>query len=86
MNTILIWDQFGDKPITFAVLDGDQERFADTYINSYTEIEDQQTRQDELYAMVYREDGTYAIDMVDSFPHEAYCYGQTRVIKVGFVP
>jgi hypothetical protein len=76
--------------VTFAVLDGDYRHLNGVYINMVVpEDEDEaghNKKQDELNELVYNQkDGSYKIEMLDTFPTEAVREG-AEVIVAGFLP
>lgn len=80
MKTVLIYDQFGQEPIKFAVLDGDYSRFNGAYVNSCD------GNGDELGDLLYPDDtGVCAVEFVDAFPVDAVKEGAI-VVVCGFLP
>lgn len=83
MNTIIIWDTLGEEPIKFAVIEEDLFHLDKTYINNDDADE---TKLDELTALMFNANGTYKQHMSEEFPFDAYRPGETRVIVAGFIP
>lgn len=83
MKTVIIYNQFTEL-LSFIVLEGDHERLDGVVINS---CEVYQHLQDELYALLYNEQGefTQAASTFDKFPTEEVKNG-AKVIVCGFLP
>ncbi|ARK86085.1 hypothetical protein [Burkholderia pseudomallei] len=81
-KTVVIWDECGQSPISFCVLDGDYSELDGIYINNaHQEAEDQ----DRLNDLIYGEEGQMKNEMLDSFPIDAVKDGAI-VIVAGFLP
>lgn len=79
MNTIIIWDECGESPVTFIVLEGDYSHLNNKYINSA------EADSEELYELMYNVDGEFNQIQFDAFPLE--CVNKdTKVIVCGFIP
>lgn len=81
-NTIIIFNDY--EGVNFFVLEGDHSRFNGVLINAYDDAT--QDLQDELTDIVYNSEGVCIVDMLESFPHDAYTRGETVVIVAGFIP
>lgn len=84
MKTILIFDQCGDAPIQFAVLQGDYSRFSKVYIGTNSDDESEVALQDELYDLMYDSKGKLKVDMYQTFPINSFDLN-TAVVVCGFV-
>lgn len=83
-NTIIIWDQCGENPITFFWTEGDYSKLAGTYINS-GEDEDKEEALNVLLAWD-KGSGEPTLETFEYFPHNKYKAGETAIIVCGFVP
>lgn len=79
MNTIIIWDECGQCPITFIVVEGDYSHLDRIYINA-CEVDS-----DELYTLMYDEFEDLKQTRLDTFPIEAVTK-DTKIIVCGFIP
>ena len=84
MKTIVIWDNCGQSPITFFVVEGDYRHLDGVYINSDDATNEQL---DALNALIYQpnESGDYVHDALDRFPTDQFQPGDV-VIVAGFLP
>lgn len=82
MKTVLIFDQCGNEPIQFTVLDGDFKHLQGVYINDACNDE---ARQQELSDLLYNTQGEYRLHFEDTFPTDAVRNG-AEVIVAGFLP
>jgi hypothetical protein len=83
MNTIIIFDQCGEAPVLFFVVDGDYSYLSGVYINSVSEDDEAgiyEGLQDEL-SLIQEKYPAHA-----EFPHYNYIPGDTAVIVAGFLP
>jgi len=81
MKTIFIYDQCGQATVSFFVLEGDYRHLNNVYVNS---LEDED-KQQEILNLIYNEEGTVNVEMLQNFPVEEMrqpCY----VVVVGFLP
>jgi len=85
VKTVLIYDQCGEVPIKFAVLDGDFSHLDRIYINMATKDSTNRRRQDELSSLVYDKAGQTIMRFYDKFPYKAMG-PNTKVIVAGFLP
>ena len=90
MKTVLIFDQCGQEPIKFVVLDGDYERFSGVYINAVVEGTKKQRElgdklQEELGEVLYGTDSKFKISVSEEFPCDAVKEG-ALVVVCGFLP
>lgn len=83
MKTILIFDQCGDAPIQFFVLDGDYSRFNKVYIGTNSDDEEEVKLQDEVYDLLYNEKGRLKLDPYPNFPTNSFDHN-TAVVVCGF--
>lgn len=83
-KTVLIWDQIGEAPLHFIVLDGDYRHLDGIYINSSGSEEDER-KQDELSDLIYDSDGNHRQKWLDKFPVDVVGDGVV-VIVAGFLP
>lgn len=85
-KTVFIFDSCGERPICFYIKEGDYSHLNGVYVNTYTEDEKEQNKQDEVNLLFYTEDGTEKdIPKVDKFPVERID-GYTKVVVIGFLP
>lgn len=77
-QTVFIYDQFGEQPITFFVLDGDHRKYNNCYINSSAGDKG-------LSEFLYESDGTFKAKRLKKFPRKAVKRG-AHVIVCGFIP
>jgi hypothetical protein len=83
MNTIIIWDECGESPITFFSLEGDLSKFDKIYINSTNSDE---ALSAELSELLYDQDsGQIKEIQLDKFP-TADITKETKIIVAGFIP
>lgn len=82
-KTVIIWDEL-NADLFFFVIDGDQTKFNEVYINAVT---DEEELLDELNTLIYKDDnsGQFAHEPLDFFPVEAVRDG-AAVIVAGFLP
>lgn len=87
MNTIVIWDEVGEAPIQFFVLEGDFSRLDGIYINA---IKQKAALQKELLNLVYpislNASHITKIPMLKNFPYEYARENAFCVIICGFMP
>lgn len=95
MKTIVIWDTCGDNPISFFILEGNYAHLNNVYCNSFRESDEAYEAYnalvDELYSLVFAEDGAFRLEALDTFPIEVITdmYGKLNmatVIVAGCVP
>ena len=85
MKTIVIWDCCGEESIRFFIVNGNYSYLDRLYINTYYDDEEGQKLLDELNNLVFNEDGSYKVEMLETFPsHEVT--GGAAVIVAGFLP
>lgn len=83
MQTVLIYDQLFEKPISFRVVEGDYTHLNGAYIN-HMDLGD--SLSDELLSLLFKDDeGNMFDDFTDTFPVDAVNSG-AKVIVVGFLP
>lgn len=83
MKTVFIYDQFSEDSLKFFELDGDYSHLDRTYINA----DGDEDNIDELNKILFnQDDGSYIVDLSDTFPIQLDGYGYYHVIVVGFVP
>lgn len=82
MNTIFIYDQCGEGPIRFFVLDGDYSHLDGAYVNHFELAE---TVQEELCGILFNDEGEERHKMSDKFPLAAV-QEDTKVVIIGFLP
>ena len=82
MKTVLIYDQCGEAPVSFLVLEGDYTHYDKVFINS---TESDEKLQDKLSRLMYDKDGQLRHKMRSKFPHAAVRAG-AKVIVCGFIP
>lgn len=91
MKTVLIFDQL-DANLKFFVLEGDQTRFNNVYINQCFEEpkkaqKQREKLQDELLNLLYeKEGGEFKFPVTASFPTEVAREEGVVVIVAGFLP
>ena len=78
-QTVLIFDQYGEQPICFIVVDGDCRKYNGCYINTDHE------NSDDLGRFLYTEDGEFKHKKLKKFPRKAVKRG-AYVIVCGFIP
>lgn len=84
MKTILIYDQCGEAPVRFAVLDGDYSRLNRIYVNN---IRCDESLCDELSDLVHDKKGHEILHFTETFPKEVLlAHPDTKVIVAGFLP
>lgn len=76
MKTIIIWDQCGENPLSFFLVEGDLNHLNGTYLNSVDSDEDNEAQLLEI---------TEGAPALDSFPTEEVLKG-AQVIVCGFLP
>lgn len=81
-KTVIVWDELGQNPIKFAVVEKDLSHLNGVYLNS---IEDDPRKQDELTNLIYGYDGSTPTPLSQTFPVEAVIAGAI-VIVAGFLP
>ncbi len=81
-KTVMIFDQCGQEPIEFYVLDGDYTHLDGVYINS-TATKPKLDR--ELTKLMYDTEGKRKMKHLLTFPHKAVVNG-AKVIVCGFYP
>lgn len=87
MKTVMIWDECGQEPIRYVVLEGDFRKFDRVYVNTYTKDKKEQELQRELCALVYDEHtGEKLHEMTEEFPVNAVSRDYAFVIVAGFLP
>ena len=82
MKTVLIYDQCGQEPIKFYVLEGNYSHLDGVYIN---EADSQEHLQDELSNLMYTEKGRVIPMEHGCFPTHEVKNG-APVIVAGFLP
>lgn len=85
VRTILIYDQCGEAPIRYTVLDGDLSRFDKVFINRAS---DDEALQEELSNLLYDEKtGTERVRWSDKFPKRFLLANPDAIIiTCGFIP
>lgn len=83
MNTIIIYDQCGEKPLQFYSVEGDYSKFNNIYINRAAEDEDLQPELDALYEEL--DLFITGLEPMPMFPI-ALVMPETIVITCGFLP
>lgn len=78
-QTVLIFDQFGEQPICFIVVDGDCRKYDGCYINSSS------GNGDSLGEFLYTKDGEFKHKKLKKFPRKAVKRG-AYVVVCGFIP
>lgn len=96
MRTIVIWDECGEAPLSFFVVEEDWTRFNNIYGNCAYMTPDGRKKDkrrnelgDELSRLVYGNDGVFCPTKLESFPVDALLSaseGVTSVIVAGFLP
>ena len=81
MKTVLIFDQCGEQPLQFFVVEGDYQHLDSVYINAT----DDEALEDELNSLLYDEAGKLKLKPIKGFPYKAVKSG-AKVIVVGFAP
>lgn len=81
MNTVIIYDQVGEAPICYYVVQGDYSRLNGVYGNNTLSSE---ALQAELFKIVFNDDWTMRPSW-DTFPVQAVKDG-AKVIVCGFMP
>jgi len=86
-QTVVIWNEF-ELGVQFFVLNGDYTHLDGTYINTLDDSDSAEANKEQLYDIVYDEEGAYRIEMLNTFPHRfGMCYpAYFAVIQAGFVP
>lgn len=80
MKTVIIYDQCGQSPLSFAVVEGDWSKYDRIYINDY----DQELSY-EFSEKVYDDSGNPLITFQEEFPYNEVKNG-AKVIVAGFLP
>ena len=83
MKTVLIYDQLGESPISFLVLDGDYSRFNGVYVNAY---DGDDILMQELCELVYPDGNYMRKGFVKDFPVDAVLVDNAKVVVCGFLP
>lgn len=79
VQTVLIYDQCGEQPISFIVVEGDQRKFSGCYINT------DHPNAASLSDFLYSKDGEFKHKKSRKFPRKAVKRG-AYVIVCGFIP
>ena len=84
MKTICIYDQCGEEPISFFILDGNFEHLHKVYINQG----DRENQEKELDKILYDSDGFFIPKILKEFPREEFLSNPSgyKIIVVGFIP
>lgn len=89
--TVFIYDQCGQEPLSFFVLEGDYRHLNKIYVNTHVESKNgrkiQQEKEDELVKLVYEEDGKKKVVLLETFPIiDVKFKNPVHVIVCGFLP
>lgn len=88
MKTIVIWDQCGEEPIQFLIVEGDLSHLHNIYINTaYSEMTDI-AKHDELCDL---QEGWTEMKFLETFPvsvvqNELTAGRTVKVVTCGFLP
>lgn len=85
MKTVMIYDQCGQDPIEFIVLEGDYRRLNGVYINASSTGKDGEKLQRELDNLLYTKKGKRHHKPLNQFPVAEVAAG-AFVIIAGFLP
>ncbi len=84
-HTIIVYDQMGEANIEFIEVQGDVSMMDGVYINSWSDNEEYQKKQEALVMMLYADDGSKLYTGLKKFPVEKVT-PKTAVIVAGFIP
>jgi hypothetical protein len=82
-KTVIIFDNCGVAPLKFFVVEGDYLDLNNIYINEASSKT--QKKQTKLEKLIYNKDGSYKLEVLESFPINEIKKG-ARVIVAGFLP
>lgn len=82
MKTVLIYDQCGQEPLKFRVVDGDYSHLEGKYGNCTLTTEKES---DEINELVFNKDWYLLEDFTQTFPTQAVVEG-AKVVIIGFLP
>lgn len=85
MKTVIVFEQF-DDPIKLLLADIDLDHLDGTLLNAVPENEDDASRQRELQAIVYDEQGRLLLDEIDRNDAILHVRAGANLIFAGFVP
>ncbi len=89
MRTVVIWDNCGQEPLQFFVVEGDWSKYDRLYINTYTEKTAEGKKLDrllkELSGFMYGFEGNMLQSLSKEFPIDEVKAG-ARVVVCGFLP
>lgn len=86
-KTVIIWDQFGETPLSYVVVNGDQRHFDRVYVNEYTNVPEREVLIDKLFAFMYDEKtGKMLHEQLIDFPHHEVARNHAYVITAGWIP
>lgn len=85
-RTIMIWDQCGQEPLSFVILEGDYTHLDGVYINGDTGKDVDMILQEELSNLICDERGKSLQKHLTRFPLKTARLPFTKVIITGFLP